>query len=137
MDIRFESSVEIMINSEFRLQTATHGKMNRPTEGGTPNFFPRESAVARGKILVVGNDASFRFSVRAFLQLQGYEVYESESCQSTLGVFQSFGPDIVVSDYSLPDGSALELMPRLKSVDPDLRFLIITRHGTIDLAVQV
>lgn len=93
--------------------------------------------MARGKILIVGDDASFRLSVREFLQLQGYEVYETESCRATLSVFRSFGPDVVVSDYSLPDGNALELLPRLKSVDPDLRFLVITRHGTIDLAVQM
>jgi DNA-binding NtrC family response regulator len=94
-------------------------------------------AVAKGKILIVGDDANFRFSIREFLQLQGYEVYEAESCRATLGVFQSFGPDVVVSDYSLPDGNALELLPRLKSVYPDLRFLVLTRHGTIDLAVRV
>jgi DNA-binding NtrC family response regulator len=93
--------------------------------------------VARAKILIVENDASFRFSAREFLRLQGYEVYEAESCRTTLGAFRSFGPDVVVTDYSLPDGNALELLRRLKSVDPDLRFLVTTKHGTIDLAVQV
>jgi DNA-binding NtrC family response regulator len=93
--------------------------------------------VARGKILIVQDDANFRFRVREFLQFQGYEVYEAESCLATLGVFRSFGPDVVVSDYSLPDGNALELLPRLRSVDPDLRFLVVTRHGTIDLAVRM
>src|SRR5262249_28125490 len=100
-------------------------------------FFRLESIVARGKILIVEDDANFRFSVREFLQLQGYEVYEVESCRATLSVFRSFGPDVVVSNYSLPDGNAFELLPRLKSVDPDLRFLVMTRHGTIDLAVQM
>jgi DNA-binding NtrC family response regulator len=93
--------------------------------------------VARGKILIVADDSKFRFGVREFLQLQGYEVYETGSCHVTLSVFRSFGPDVVVSDYSLPDGNALELLPRLKSLDPDIRFLVMTRHGTIDLAVQV
>ncbi|HKQ73447.1 MAG TPA: sigma-54 dependent transcriptional regulator, partial [Blastocatellia bacterium] len=93
--------------------------------------------MARGKILIVEADANFRHSAREFLQLQGYEVYEAESCLATLGVFRSFSPDAVVSDYSLPDGNALELLSRLKSLDPDLRFLVVTRQGTIDLAVQV
>lgn len=93
--------------------------------------------MAKGKILIAGGDVNFRFSAREFLQFEGYEVYEAESCRTTLGVFQSFGPDVVVSEYSLPDGSALELLPRLRNVDPDLRFLVMTTHGTIDLAVQV
>jgi DNA-binding NtrC family response regulator len=91
----------------------------------------------RGKILVVEDDANFRLSVREFLQFQGYDVHEAESCQATLNVFRFFGPDVVVSNYSLPDGNALELLARLKSVDPDLCFLVMTRHGTIDQAVQV
>jgi DNA-binding NtrC family response regulator len=93
--------------------------------------------VTRGKILIVEDDAKLRFSIREFLQLQGYEVYAAGSCRATLNVFPSFGPDVVVSDYSLPDGNALELLPRLKSVDPDIRFLVTMRHGTIDLAVKV
>jgi DNA-binding NtrC family response regulator len=93
--------------------------------------------VARGKILIVADDSKFRFSAREFLQLQGYEVCETGSCHVTLNIVRSFGPDVVVSDYSLPDGNALELLPRLKSVDPDIRFLVMTRHGTIDLAVRV
>jgi DNA-binding NtrC family response regulator len=94
-------------------------------------------AVAKGKILIVEDDTNFRLGVRDFLQLQGYEVYEAESCQETLSVIRSFGPDVVIADYSLPDGNALELLPSLKSVDPNLRFLVITGYGTIDLAVQV
>lgn len=93
--------------------------------------------MARSKILIVEDDANFRFIAREFLQCQGYEVYEAESCQATLNAFRSFGPDVVVSDYSLPDGNALELLLRLKNVDPYLLFLVMTRHGTIDLAVQM
>lgn len=93
--------------------------------------------MTRGKILIVENDAKFRFGIRQFLQLQGYEVHEAESCGATLKVFQSFGPDVVVSDYALPDGNALDLLLRLKSVDPDLRFLVIATQATIDLAVQM
>src|SRR5215475_6726300 len=100
-------------------------------------FFRMGLAVAKGKILIVEDDAGFRFGVREFLRLQGYEVYEAGSCRAALSVFGSFGPDVVISDYSLPDGNALEFLTRLKSVDPNLRFLLMTRHGTIDLAVQV
>ncbi|MCA1568245.1 MAG: sigma-54 dependent transcriptional regulator [Acidobacteria bacterium] len=91
----------------------------------------------RGKILIVDDDANFRSSTREFLQLQGYEVNEAESCRATLNVFSDYDPDVVISDYSLPDGNALELLPRLKSADPTLGFLVITGHGIIGLAVQV
>jgi DNA-binding NtrC family response regulator len=93
--------------------------------------------MSKERILLVEDDAKFRFSAQEFLRLQGYEVYEAESCRATLSAFRSFSPDVVISDYSLPDGNALDLMPRLKSVDPNLRFLVMTMNGTIELAVQV
>jgi DNA-binding NtrC family response regulator len=111
---------------------------NQPPAGGDTNFFTTgDLAVAKGKILIVEDDANFRISVREFLRFRGYEVYEAESCRTTLGAFQSFGPDVVVSGYSLPDGNALELLPHLKSVDPNLRFLVVTKHGANDMAVQM
>ncbi len=39
-------------------------------------------------------------------------------------------------DYSLPDGNALELLPRLKEADPSVPVLILTAHGSVDLAVR-
>jgi DNA-binding NtrC family response regulator len=122
---------------EFSLQTATQERANSRPKAEPQTFLHRESVVTRGKILIVQDDANFRFRVREFLQVQGYEVYEAESCLAALGVFRSFGPDVVVSDFSLSDGNALELLPRLRNVDPELRFLVMTRHGTIDLAVKM
>ena len=92
--------------------------------------------MTRGKILIVEDDTNFRLSVREFLKFQNFEVREAESCRTTLSVFQSFKPDVVVSDYSLSDGNALELLPCLKRIDPNLSFLVLTGYGTINLAVE-
>jgi DNA-binding NtrC family response regulator len=51
-------------------------------------------------------------------------------------VVQISNPDIVVSDYLLPDGNVLELLPRLKNTVPDISIIVLTGHGSIDLAVQ-
>jgi DNA-binding NtrC family response regulator len=125
-------------NDGFGGPPSSDASKEKRLTGRTSKLFLRGgAAVARGKILIVENDVNFRFNVREFLQFQGYEVYEAGSCQVTLNIFQSFSPDVVVSDYSLPDGNALELLPRLRSVDPDLRFLVMTTNGTIDLAVRM
>ncbi|MGH8729520.1 MAG: sigma-54-dependent transcriptional regulator, partial [Burkholderiales bacterium] len=44
--------------------------------------------------------------------------------------------DCAVLDYRLPDGDALELMPLLKQIDDSVPLLVLTGHGTIDLAVR-
>jgi DNA-binding NtrC family response regulator len=39
-------------------------------------------------------------------------------------------------DYMLPDGNALEFLPKLKATDANLPVIILTGHASIDLAVQ-
>ena len=36
----------------------------------------------------------------------------------------------------LPDGTALDLLPRLKEIDSGIPLLVLTAHGSIDLAVR-
>lgn len=45
-------------------------------------------------------------------------------------------PDAALIDYSLPDGTGLELLARLKAAEPELPVILLTAHGSVDLAVQ-
>ena len=88
------------------------------------------------RILVVDDESAVRFGVRDFLRVKGLEVEEADSCAAAEEAVRSNAPDAVVLDYRLPDGDALALLPRLKAVDPDLPIVILTGHGTIELAVK-
>ncbi len=92
--------------------------------------------MARNKILIVDDEAGLRFGVRDYLELQGYEIDEADSCQNAQHLFRTSRPDVVIADYLLPDGTALDLLPRLKEIDAGIPLLILTAHGSIDLAVR-
>ncbi|MDZ4805359.1 MAG: sigma-54 dependent transcriptional regulator [Candidatus Eisenbacteria bacterium] len=91
--------------------------------------------MSRHRIQLVDDDPAARAAVREYLEIQGYEVLEAETAGMAVEVFRTARPDVVVLDYRLPDGNALELLPRLKAIDSDVPILILTGHGTIDLAV--
>jgi DNA-binding NtrC family response regulator len=90
----------------------------------------------KNRILIVDDEPGLRFGIRDFLELQGYEVDEADSCREAQEIFRTSRPDIVIADYMLPDGTALDLLPRLKEINPDIPLLILTAHGSIDLAVR-
>src|SRR5258708_14374868 len=92
--------------------------------------------MARNKVLVVDDESGVRFGIRDFLEQQGFEIEEADSCQDAQHLFRASRPDIVIADYLLPDGTALDLLPRLKEIDADIPLLILTAHGSIDLAVR-
>jgi DNA-binding NtrC family response regulator len=92
--------------------------------------------VAKNRILIVDDEPAVRFGIRDFLELHGYEIDEAETCQDARHLFSNSRPDIVIADYMLPDGTALDLLPRLKEIDSEIPLLVLTAHGSIDLAVK-
>jgi DNA-binding NtrC family response regulator len=92
--------------------------------------------MSRNKVLVVDDESGVRFGIRDFLEQHGYEIEEADSCQDAQHLFRSSRPDIVIADYMLPDGTALDLLPRLREIDSNIPLLVLTAHGSIDLAVR-
>ena len=92
--------------------------------------------MSRNKVLVVDDESGVRFGIRDFLEQHGYEIDEAESCEDAQHLFRTSRPDIVIADYMLPDGTALDLLPRLKEIDSGIPLLVLTAHGSIDLAVR-
>lgn len=86
--------------------------------------------------MIVDDEAAIRFGMRDFLEAHGFEVSEAGSCREAREVFASAQPDVALIDYQLDDGNAVDLMPRLRDIDADVPLLILTAHGSIDLAVQ-
>jgi DNA-binding NtrC family response regulator len=90
----------------------------------------------KSRILIVDDEGGVRFGLRDFLEAKGFNVDEAANCLAAEAMFKSRRPDVAILDYSLPDGNALELMPRLKALDESVPLVILTGHGTIDLAVR-
>ncbi|MGZ7030527.1 MAG: sigma-54-dependent transcriptional regulator [Thermoanaerobaculia bacterium] len=92
--------------------------------------------MARNKVLLIEDDRGIRFGIRNFLAGRDFDVDEAETLKQGEESYRQNRPDIVILDYSLPDGNALEALPRLKASDPAIPIVILTGHGSIDLAVR-
>jgi len=92
--------------------------------------------VPKPKILIIEDDPAVRHGMTAFLRANDMEVDESDTCQKATELFRAGGYDVVVADYSLPDGTSLDLLPQFKRLSEDTPFIILTAHGSIDLAVR-
>lgn len=90
----------------------------------------------RDKVLIVDDEELVRRPVRKYLESQGFEVCEAATVQMGTAAVRAERPDAVVLDFELPDGTALDLLPAMKRADPDLPVVLLTGHGSIELAVQ-
>jgi DNA-binding NtrC family response regulator len=92
--------------------------------------------MSKSKVLIIDDEPGVRFGIREFLESRGYKADDTDCCQAAENIFRTMRPDVAVIDYLLPDGTALDLLPRLKAIDPGVPLIIMTGHGSIDLAVR-
>jgi DNA-binding NtrC family response regulator len=92
--------------------------------------------MAKKRIVVGEDDQSIRGAIEEFLESLDYEVIPATDCASIREVFRNSSPDAAILDYSLPDGTALDLLPHLKQAHPSVPLILLTGNGSIPLAVQ-
>ncbi|MGW8193689.1 MAG: sigma-54-dependent transcriptional regulator, partial [Desulforhopalus sp.] len=64
------------------------------------------------------------------------EVKTALSGAEALGYVEIHRPDVVVSDIKMPDLDGLELLKRVRALDPSISVVMMTGYGTITMAVQ-
>lgn len=91
---------------------------------------------SKGTILVVDDEETLRFSIKEFLDGQGYEVVVAGTCEQALERIHEFLPDLILLDLRLPDMNGLELLEKIKSKDAHALIIVMTGFGSVDSAVE-
>jgi two-component system response regulator HydG len=87
-------------------------------------------------ILVVEDDAENRAAMVKVLEGGEYKVRETDNGQQALDLINEDEIDILVTDLRLPIMDGVELLKRAKAVEQDLEVIMITGHGTVEIAVE-
>jgi two-component system response regulator AtoC len=88
-----------------------------------------------GKVLVVDDDASLRFTLEAVLGDAGLTVESHASGGSALQAFEARGADAVLTDLAMAEMDGLQVLERLRAQDPSVPILMLTAHGSERIAV--
>ena len=87
-------------------------------------------------ILIVEDDRSQRVVLSALLEEEGYKVSACENAEEALNYIVAKKPlELVLSDLNLPDGTGLQILWTLRKINPDVVFMLITGHGTLETAM--
>lgn len=87
-------------------------------------------------ILIIDDEKSTLRIFRLFLSAYGYTVLTAENGKLGLEVFDKERPQIVLTDIKMPGMDGLEVLKRIKEMDPTTEVIVITGHGDVDLAIQ-
>jgi len=97
---------------------------------------PGVTSARRDRVLIVEAEKESCGILRGYIEDKGYEVATAGTCALAEQVWPAIRPDVAILDYSLPDGNALGLIPRLKAIDASVPIIILAGYGSIDLAVE-
>ncbi len=85
-------------------------------------------------ILIVDDDQRVRSFCKEILELQDFLIEEAENGAQALRMLEKKSFSLILSDIMMPDISGLDLASRVRDEYPDTFVILITGHGSIDLA---
>jgi two-component system, NtrC family, response regulator AtoC len=86
--------------------------------------------------LVVDDEENLRVVLRTLLRRHGYEVETAASGDEALGMVDSFGPDVVLTDVRMPKMGGLDLLSTLKAKGNEATVIVMSAYGNMDLALD-
>ena len=87
-------------------------------------------------VLVADDDRAIRTVISHALVRAGFRVRATGEAATLWGWISAGEGDLVVTDVVMPDGSGLDLMPRIKSLRPELPIVVMSARNTLLTAVQ-
>jgi two-component system, NtrC family, response regulator AtoC len=90
----------------------------------------------KAEVLIVDDERLIRTSLSRAFESQGHAVESADSLAAALAATARKRFDLVIVDVKLPDGSGIELVRRLGVESPETKSVVITAHGTVDIAVE-
>jgi two-component system response regulator HydG len=87
-------------------------------------------------ILVVEDDTESRAAMLKVLESVGYKTIEADNGQQALDLILENNIDVLVTDLRLPVMDGVELLKRTKAADQEIEVIMITGHGTVEIAVE-
>ena len=95
-----------------------------------------ERRPARGRVLVVEDEAYVRRSLGDLLGARGFDVELAGSAAQAMECLARMPVDVVLTDLQMPSGTGLDLVRRVRGAGNEVPVLILTGHGTIASAVE-
>jgi PAS domain S-box-containing protein len=70
------------------------------------------------------------------LKADGYDVIPAHSGVEGIEIFEKEKPEIVLTDIKMPGMDGIEVLKKVKSIEPQSEVIIITGHGDIDNTIE-
>lgn len=85
------------------------------------------------KVLIVDDQFGIRILLNEVFQKEGYKTFQAANGLQALDIVKKHAPDLVLLDMKIPGMDGIEILKRMKVLDPDIRVIIMTAYGELDM----
>ncbi len=89
-----------------------------------------------GSVLVVDDDRAVGVVLSGLLRQAGHEAAHVTSAEEALARVSSRPVDLIITDLRMPTMDGMELLERLRERAPEVPVVMLTAHGTVQVAVE-
>lgn len=87
-------------------------------------------------ILIVEDEKNQREILQEFLESKGYETEGAESGEEALKKFETRIFDAILLDIKLPDTSGIDLLKKIRKINPQIPVIMTTAYSDVDLVIE-
>jgi len=87
-------------------------------------------------ILIVDDEKNIRLTLSMSLEALGVETDSAEDGEEALAKLKEKEFGLILLDLHMPGVDGMEVLRQVREIRPDIRVIIITAYGTVELAVE-
>ena len=84
------------------------------------------------KVLLVDDEQEFVTTLAERLELRGMHVEIATDGEMALSIIETDPPQVVVLDVMMPGLGGMEVLQRIKTMDPNIQVILLTGRGSWD-----
>jgi len=87
-------------------------------------------------ILLVDDEKSVRLTLALFLKKKGYRVDEASNGEEAMEMVKEHFYDLVITDLKMKPVDGMEVLQKIKSINPMIEVIVMTAYGTVESGVE-
>jgi len=88
------------------------------------------------KVLLIDDDQDFLAIMAERLTIRDIDVTTVSSAKEAISMVERTSYDTIILDLQMPEMDGMQVLERLKTINPDLQIILLTGHATVAKGVQ-
>ncbi len=88
------------------------------------------------RLLIVDDEAPQRDLLSGYLTKNGFSIQQAASGEEALSLYPKFFSPVALVDLKMPGMNGLELIGKLKAINPFIQVIVLTAFGSVETAVS-